>query len=111
MPSSWHQGVHALVQNIKNAVPRGVLMLIVVACLSTFPLVWLTCEPLVWLAAFVWPFHVALAVCTAGYAVGMLLPFLAGRTFLRHRVRKWLPFFPRLEAILVAAETAGALRS
>lgn len=94
-------------QNVQHRFSKKILFCLILLSLSLFPLVFLTCTPVIWLAAIAFPYIEALAVCAAGTFIGMLLPFLVSRHLFRKRFQTWLPHFPRVTALLSAAATAG----
>ena len=60
----------------------------VAGCVALLPVLFISPEPFFWLAGLSLGLWLGAAVCMAGCAVGMLLPFLLGRYFLTHRIQR-----------------------
>lgn len=83
---SLHEPAPALI--LQETWSKGVTSVVVIACLSLAPLVFVTSGPFILLAATVLGFWWGLLIVTVGTTIGMMLPYAVGRKLLHKRLQR-----------------------
>lgn len=78
----------------------SVLAAIVFGALTLFPTLLLPTTPFKWVAGMTFGYGIGFLLISAGYVVGVSLPYLIGHHLFLHKIKRWLDKHPKHAAIV-----------
>jgi len=82
-----------------TAFGRPVLVVVLIASLAIFPIVFIPSGPSMWLSGMIFGYGLGFVIIMVGTTIGMVLPYMIGCSF-QDRINEWLKKWPQQVAII-----------